>query len=173
MKKFAIFLMCLMFLGVFTGCSANNDVVRIHIRGNSNLDIDQEVKLLVRDKVVDYITPLIADCKDSEDVKEILNNNLSEIEKVADDVLISNGFDYLSSASLNYEYFPTRQYDGEVFDADYYDALILNLGSGSGDNWWCVAYPPLCFVGEVGSGEGVEYKSKILELINNFFGRDV
>lgn len=170
MKKFICFLICLISLTLFTGCDGSNDVVRIHIRGNSNLEIDQEVKLKVRDEVIKYITPLIAECEDSSGVKKVLGDNLSGIESVADKVLFENNFDYVSSASINYEYFPTREYDGEVFPADYYDALILKLGSGEGNNWWCVAYPPLCFVGEVTGGD-VKYKSKILELINNFFGR--
>jgi stage II sporulation protein R len=157
-------------LTLFTSCDVTNDIVRIHIRGNSNLEFDQEVKLKVRDEVVDYISPLIADCKDSVEVKSILRENLNEIENVADNVLINNGFDYTSTASINNEYFPTREYDGEVFPADYYDALILNLGSGEGNNWWCVAYPPLCFVGEVTDGD-VKYKSKLIEMINKYFGR--
>ena len=89
---------------------------------------------------------------------------------IADKTLKENGFEYLSSANINNEYFPSREYDGVVFPADYYDALIVNLGNGSGNNWWCVAYPPLCFVGEDTSEDGVKYKSKILELINKFMG---
>ena len=56
-----------------------------------------------------------------------------------------------------------------MLESGYYDAVVVNLGEGVGDNWWCVAYPPLCFVGEVDGG-GVKYKSKIIELINKFFG---
>ena len=170
MKKILIVLICIMSLSLFSGCKfVNDDVVRIHIRANSNLAIDQEVKLKVRDEVVKVITPLLADCKNSSDVKYVLNENLDVIENIADGVLFENGFQYLAKASLNNEYFPSREYDGEVFDAGYYDALILNLGTGNGDNWWCVAYPPLCFVGNVDGGS-VRYESKLLELINKFFG---
>lgn len=169
MKRLTILLLCLISIFVISGCGVTNDVVRIHIRGNSNSTFDQEIKLKVRDDVVEFITPLLADCKNSSDVKNILKQNLTNIESVADSVLISNGFEYSSSAKINNEYFPTREYDGEVFPADYYDALIINLGSGEGNNWWCVAYPPLCFVGEVDGGS-VKYKSKIVELINKFFG---
>lgn len=171
MKKLIIMFLIIFSCSLFSGCGVSNDVVRIHIRGNSNLDIDQEVKLVVRDEVVDFITPLLASCNDSSEVKEILEENLSSIENIADNVLTKCGFDYKSNASINHEYFPTREYDGEVFPADYYDALILNLGSGEGDNWWCVAYPPLCFVGEVDGSDSVRYESKLIELINKFFGR--
>lgn len=169
MKKFLCLVVCIFSIFCFSGCDVSKDVVRIHIRGNSNLEVDQEVKLKVRDEIINYITPIISECDNSGEVKLVLENNLSNIEIVADEVLSVNGFDYKSSASLNYEYFPTREYDNKVFPADYYDALIINLGSGEGNNWWCVAYPPLCFVGEVDGGD-VKYKSKLIEMINNFFG---
>lgn len=74
-------------------------------------------------------------------------------------------FSYRSKASVREEEFPTRVYEDLTLDAGYYDALILELGSGKGDNWWCVVYPPLCFTG----GEcGYVYKSKILEIIESF-----
>ena len=79
-------------------------------------------------------------------------------------------FDYIANSRVSCEYFPSRNYNGTIFEADYYDALIVNLGSGEGNNWWCVAYPPLCFVGEE-TGGNVVYKSKLLELINKYFGR--
>ena len=151
------------------GCKSPQSVVRIHIRANSNFNDDQEVKLLVRDAVVDFITPLIADCDNSTDVKNMLSENIKEIESVADEVLIDNGFQYVSNAEVRNEFFPSRKYDEKLFPADYYDALIVELGSGEGDNWWCVAYPPLCFVGE-SNGDSVRYQSKIIELINKYFG---
>ena len=173
-------LVCVMVLFVsvvsFFGCKnndSNQDVIRIHIRANSNNQNDQDVKLKVRDNVIDYITPIIANCEDSHDVKITLEYNLENIEEVANNVLMDNGFLYKSTAKICNEYFPTRKYDEKVFPADYYDALILNLGSGVGDNWWCVAYPPLCFVGEDNGGTEIVYKSKILELINKFFGEGV
>ena len=155
---------------VMVGCdnNANNEVVRIHIRANSNSEFDQGVKLKVRDEIVAYITPKIKSCDDSNMVKNILNNHLNDIEKIADDVLKNNGCKYVSSASLDNEYFPSRDYDGLSFPADYYDALIIRLGSGVGDNWWCVAYPPLCFVSN--NTDKVVYKSKLVEIINNMFG---
>lgn len=172
MKKIIVMLILMIGLFGIFGCSASvsNDVVRIHIRANSNDSIDQEIKLIVRDNVIDYITPIIANCKDSNDVKNTLNVHLGDIEKIADRVLIDGGFEYKSKAEIRNEYFPTRNYNGNVFPADYYDALILELGTGRGDNWWCVAYPPLCFVGNDVGGDKVEYRSKLYELISKYFG---
>lgn len=172
MKVVCIILMVIVSI-IFVGCnlSVDEDVVRIHIRANSNSVEDQGVKLKVRDKVVEFITPIIAGCSNSKDVKLCLEKNLNGIENVADDVLSCNGFYYSSNVRINNEYFPSREYNGNVFPADYYDALIIELGSGNGDNWWCVAYPPLCFVGYENETSGnIQYKSKLVELVNKYFG---
>lgn len=174
MKKVIItFFAIMLMVFVVSGCSAssnNNDVVRIHIRANSNDYADQEIKLKVRDRIVSYITPIIAGCDDAENVKIVLESELDNLEYIANNVLASNGYLYTSNARLDYEFFPSRKYEDIVFPADYYDALIIELGLGKGDNWWCVAYPPLCFVGEDISGDEVRYRSKLVELINKYFG---
>lgn len=149
----------------FVGCDADSQVVRIHIRANSNSESDQRIKLSVRDKVVDFIGDIISDCDTSTQVLNVLESNLKGIENIANDVLKENGYTYSSSASIDYEYFPSRDYDGVTFPSDYYNALIVKLGSGTGDNWWCVAYPPLCFVGENTGSNDIKYKSKLLELL--------
>ena len=169
-KLFVIVCVILIGFGLCACSSEKEDVVRIHIRANSNADCDQSVKLHVRDAVIEFITPVIANCENSAEVKRALYGNLHNLEGIANKVLYDNGFSYVSRADIRNEYFPSRSYDGVVFPADYYDALIIELGSGVGDNWWCVAYPPLCFVGEDVDGSSIRYRSKILELINSFWG---
>ena len=167
-KTIVIFVLMFSVSFLFVGCNTVSDeVVRIHIRANSNSEFDQSVKLKVRDVVVEYITPKLDSCNDCQEVKAVLNDNLKNIELVADSVLKENGCNYISSASIDNEYFPSRDYDGISFPADYYDAVIIRLGSGVGDNWWCVAYPPLCFVSN--STDKIEYKSKLVEIIRNSF----
>ena len=172
LKKIFIAFVCVFSVFSFSGCSQSKseNVVRIHIRANSNEAEDQRIKLKVRDNIIDYITPLIASCKDAKEVKNVLKNNLSTFNSVADEVLSENGFDYIANSRITNEYFPTRNYGEKVFEAGYYDALIINLGSGEGNNWWCVAYPPMCFVGEDCGTGNIKYKSKLLELINKFWG---
>ena len=143
------------------------DFFRIHIRANSNLEEDQYVKYLVKDKVVEYLTPYLANCESFDDVENVLSSRLNIIESISDTVLKQNGFTYSTTAKINNEYFPTRSYAGYVLDSGYYDALILEIGEGVGDNWWCVVYPPLCFVDTT---QNVVYKSKFLEIIKKFFG---
>ena len=82
-------------------------------------------------------------------------------------VLAANGFSYVSRAQIRREDFPSRVYEGVTLEAGIYDALIVELGSGEGANWWCVVYPPLCFAGETGAD--VQYRSRIWEIIQGFF----
>lgn len=148
------------------GNSVHEEYLRIHIRANSNDEIDQRVKYLVKEKLVYYLTPVLSECKTKEKAEVELKKRLSDIERIADETLKANGYAYKSKAKIKEELFPTRTYDNLTLESGFYDALIVELGEGQGDNWWCVVYPPLCFVGE---GTGYVYKSKILEIINDFF----
>lgn len=142
-----------------------NAYLRVHIRANSNSEADQAVKYKVRDKVVEFLTPTVAECNTKEEALKKINAVLPQAAAVADGVLRENGYFYGARACLRKEEFPTRVYEDITLPAGEYDALILELGTGAGDNWWCVVYPPLCFAGGT---QNVVYKSKILEIIRNF-----
>lgn len=177
MKKFIIAFVSLVVLIVGVVCVFSNKekvseshYLRIHVRANSNKAEDQRVKYSVKEAVVDYLTPLIAEGASFEQAYNVINIHLGDIENIADKVLLEHGFNYKSTARLNEEYFPTRSYAEYTLENGYYDALILELGTGEGNNWWCVVYPPLCFIGNEGTDvENLTYKSKILEIIKNFF----
>ncbi len=145
--------------------------LRIHIRANSNSNDDQNVKYLVKDAITEYLTPILSNATDKQTAMNLISQNLDEISEVACLVLEENGYTYGAKAVLRSEYFPTRCYDNVVLESGEYDSLIVELGSGTGDNWWCVAYPPLCFVNATDDGtENVVYRSKLLEIIKSFFG---
>ena len=137
--------------------------LRVHIRANSNDEKDQKVKLEIKELIVNYLTPKLQNVPGIDSAKEIIDDNLGEISSIATSYLKEKGFNYGANAKLNNEYFPTRSYQDLTLEDGYYDALIVELGSAKGDNWWCVVYPPLCF-SQTGEGE-VIYKSIIQELI--------
>jgi len=154
-----------------TESTHHSNYLRIHIRANSDSYSDQQVKFEVRNAVVSFLTPLLANSHCIYTAKATVNNNLSEIERVTNSVLRQNNKNYLSNASLVREDFPTRAYfNGLTLPRGIYDAIIINLGTGEGANWWCVAFPPLCFIPVYGSRE-VRYRSRILEIINDFQNR--
>ena len=147
--------------------STNSEYLRIHIRANSNSDIDQSVKYEIKDAVVDALIPILSTCTTKDEASIALKNNFEYIESIADNILEKNNFNYKSNAKLSYEEFPTRTYGDLTLEAGFYDALILEIKKTKGDNWWCVVYPPLCFVN--GSTQVNGFKSRIIEIINNFF----
>ena len=174
MKKICIslFLISIIFLTVITSTSnqvEQKDYLRIHIRANSNSVQDQSVKYKVKEELVKYLTPYIAECNTKEKAQSMLKEQLFAVQEVADSVLEKSGFDYKSNAEIRQEKFPTRKYGQLTLDAGFYDALIIELGSGEGDNWWCVVYPPLCFTGQ---GSAYQYKSKIREIIDDFIKKE-
>ncbi|MDE6104773.1 MAG: stage II sporulation protein R [Clostridia bacterium] len=146
--------------------TVKNDYLRIHVRANSNSQTDQSVKYIVKDEVVKYITPYAAQCTDKQTAMQVISGILAGIEQVCDKVLKEHGFDYTSRASVRQEEFPTRVYGDLTLENGLYDALIIELGSGTGDNWWCVIYPPLCFTSGT---ENIEYRSAIYDIIKKFF----
>ena len=175
MKKFCIVFVVLIIIIATVVCAtamqpaqAENEYLRIHVRANSNDQVDQDVKYKVKDEVVKFITPYAAQCVDKETAMELISSILDEIEDVCDRVLRQNGFTYTSKASVRSEEFPTRVYGELTLEAGVYDALIIELGSGKGDNWWCVIYPPLCFTS--GTAD-VKYRSAIYDIVRKFFNK--
>lgn len=173
MKRFfTIFFLCIIFFVlIFAGREDDNkyykEYLRIHIRANSNFTCDQDVKYQIKDSVVDFLTPIISSCETKKDFEKKLKENLINIECISNNILAQNSFDYKSHARIDNEYFPTRSYDSLTLENGYYDALIIDLGDAKGDNWWCVVYPPLCFLS---SNSNYIYKSRIAEIIKKYFG---
>ncbi len=119
-------------------------LIRLHVIANSDSDADQELKLKVRDKILEYVSDLTKDCEGIYDVKCLVLDNLYELQNIANMVIAENGFEYTSRAELSEVYFPTRVYDTFSLPAGDYNALRIHLGRGEGRNWWCVLFPPLC-----------------------------
>lgn len=148
---------------IFFACTDNNiydgQLLRLHVRANSNSDEDQAVKLIVRDAIGEYIADNI-DKTSFDDAYAQVGDNLDELAGIATRTLAAQGYAYAAKAKLVNEYFPSRMYGNTVVPDGYYDALIVELGEGAGDNWWCVIYPPLCY------GDEFEYKSFFAELFS-------
>lgn len=151
--------------------SGSNEFVRIHIVANSTSESDADIKYQIKEKFIEYLTPIISKVGSKKDVIDVLENNKSNLEMIANSLLLKNGFIYTATVNINNEYCPDRVYNDCHIKSGYYDALVCTLGNGQGDNWWCVLYPPLCFVNTkyVSSAKGYVYKSKLLEIINKYF----
>lgn len=140
--------------------------LRIHIRANSNSYADQSVKYKVKDAVVEELIPLVSEIESFEEAKKVIEANFGFIESVADRVLEENDFTYKTHAKIDNEYFPTRAYEDVTLEEGNYDALILELGSGEGNNWWCIVFPAFCFT-KTKNSDNIVYISRIWEIIKS------
>ena len=128
-----------------------NSVFRLHVIANSDSYEDQNLKYIVRDKVLEYINTISSDAASKEEVIALANENIDKIQKIAEDTIYENGYNYPVTLSIGNFAFPTKTYGDISFPAGFYDALKIEIGEAKGQNWWCVMFPPLCFV-DVTSG---------------------
>lgn len=124
-----------------------DEAIRLRILANSDSDKDQQLKYMVRDQVNAEITSWVRNITDINQARELIESRIPEIENVVEDVLIEKGEarDYSVAYGKNVE-FPTRQYGPYVYPEGEYEAVLITLGEGKGANWWCVLFPPLCFL---------------------------
>ena len=134
----------------------SQELLRMHILANSNNELDQNVKIEIRDFVLDYV-----DKKDLKTKKDVINN-VCDIESEINSYLFENKIGYRARVTIGYSPFLTKEYNDIAIPKGVYNSLKIILGKGEGENWWCVAYPPLCFTEAVSgkiSDEG-EYELK-------------
>lgn len=140
-----------------------DNAIRIRILANSNSDEDQNKKLVVKGEVEPYLNGLLSNTKSYKDAKNIIKNNMDNIKEVIKNV---NSEEF--NVNFGKNYFPKKEFKGVVYHEGYYDSLLITLGNGLGDNWWCVLFPPLCLVDSMNSSK-FEYKSFVGELISKYF----
>lgn len=121
-------------------------IIRFHVLANSDDVKDQELKLMVKENVVEYITPFLENSQSTEESREILISLTDEIIKIAEKTIETEGYDYSVTAGLKDTYFPTKAYGDIVLPPGMYEAYEIEIGESKGANWWCILYPPLCFV---------------------------
>ncbi|OPA75733.1 stage II sporulation protein R [Paenibacillus selenitireducens] len=131
--------------------------IRLRILANSDSDFDQKVKREIRDKVVDQVNTWVAALEDPQSLEQArakIKKHLSDIETLVGDELAARNQKYSYKVELGVVPFPTKMYGDQVYPAGNYEALRITLGKGEGQNWWCVLFPPLCFI-DAGTGEAV------------------
>ncbi len=124
----------------------SEQVLRLHVIANSDSAEDQKVKLMVRDAIVDLFTSDLSQMNGITQALEYAKNKIDLIQKTADEILKREGFNYRSRIEISQSRFPEKVYGDIIFPAGIYTAVRVTLGEGTGQNWWCVLYPPLCFL---------------------------
>lgn len=121
-------------------------IIRFHVRANSDSDEDQELKLMVKDAVVSYLSEEMKAAGSKDDSAAYIKAHIEEIEAIALEVIKEQGYSYTVNAYITTEYFPTKSYGDVTIPCGEYDAFRIDIGENAGNNWWCILYPPLCFV---------------------------
>ncbi|NDO47313.1 stage II sporulation protein R [Clostridium sp. MD294] len=134
-------------------------VIRFHVLANSDAENDQNLKLAVRDAILQQLGEELEKYHDKEETKKYLKNNMDRIKNIALQEITRQGYDYDVKVSLENTVFPLKKYGELSFPAGMYEALRVEIGEAKGKNWWCVVYPPLCYV-DVACSEVTE-ESKI------------
>lgn len=165
-KRAALALMTAMMLFI-SACTPTP--LRFHVMANSDSKADQQVKLEVRDAVLELTKNGILQCENERQAREYIEKNLEIIVATANDTLEKYGFDYEAHASVGIDHFPDREYQGVCYPEGDYEALRIVLGKGEGHNWWCVMFPPLCISELEADGDEVQYTSFFAELFANMF----
>lgn len=145
-----------------------DDAIRIRVIPNSNEEYDQKIKTNVKDELSVEMYNLLKDAKTSQNAREIIEQNLEEIKTSVSKTLEKENYNKDFKVNFGYNYFPEKKYKGVTYEEGYYESLLVTLGEGKGDNWWCVLFPPLCLVEADESQKDVEYKSIIKELLDKY-----
>lgn len=124
----------------------SHKIIRFHVIANSDSDADQALKLKVKEAVVNYTSELLCNSKSISETEDLLSAHTTDIISIANSVITENGYDYPVTAEITDTYFPTKSYGSYTFPPGTYRAFQIKIGEAKGKNWWCVLYPPLCFI---------------------------
>ncbi|MEE1442150.1 MAG: stage II sporulation protein R [Blautia sp.] len=141
------------------------EVFRLHVIANSDTEKDQELKLKVKTRIVEYLKEILGEDAGLDATKEGVLTHLTEIEQEAEKLIQEQGFDYSVKAVVEKTYFPEKTYGDCTFPAGEYEALNVKIGKAKGKNWWCVLYPSLCFLDDTYGIVEEEKKEDLKEVL--------
>mgnify|MGYP000903925809 CR=1 FL=1 len=155
------------------------DLIRLHVVANSNSPKDQDLKLAVRDAILQEAKTILGEIGDKERAYNLLKDHEQNLHKSAQEVVLAQGFDYPVEIKMGYFAFPHRDYGSLSLPEGWYDAVRVEIGEARGENWWCVLFPPLCLadlegaeknlvkVDQTGSsGHKLVFRSKLWEHVS-------
>lgn len=175
MKK--VFIISLVLLGIATVNTRSNQVlipkqaIRFRVIANSNQKSDQDIKLLVRNKIQTELYNDVVNTKNIKEARNIVKRNLNKYDTTVKIALTENKINQDYTINYGTNYFPEKTYKGVVYPEGNYESLVVTLGNGIGENWWCVLFPPLCLLEaeETEEKTTVEYHSFIKDILDKYF----
>lgn len=178
MKKIMVLLITILALfTIFNKYEAKEDIIpeeaiRFRVIANSNSIYDQNIKLQLKNEIQNQILLLLKDTDNIEDSRKIIRENLNYINNTVDKKLKELGYKKKFTINYGYNKFPKKEYKGISYKEGLYESLVITLGEGQGDNWWCVLFPPLCLLeADETNVEDAEYTFMVKEIINKFINK--
>lgn len=147
--------------------SLSQEVIRFHVVANSDTTEDQLLKQHVRDEVIEFMEPIIKECHSVENTKYAIQGALPTIKQIAEDVVKEYGKSYPIYVALDKANFPTKAYGDIILPSGEYEACRIVIGEGKGENWWCVMYPPLCYLDAASGVVPLEGKEQLEQQLSN------
>lgn len=144
-----------------------DDAIRIRVVANSNTEYDQSIKIKVKELLEIKMYNLLKNVRGVDNARTTIKDSLSDIDSDINKLLINEQYDLGYDIKFGQNYFPEKTYKGVKYEEGYYESLVVTLGKGEGENWWCVLFPPLCLI-EAEESEEVEYKFFVQELIDKY-----
>jgi len=141
------------------------EVIRFHVRANSNSKEDQQLKMGVKEEVILYLKNILADSESIDETRKIMTEHIDVLETIAKNYIMEHGCDYDVQIKLDKEYFPVKTYGDVTFPKGIYEALVIEIGAAKGNNWWCVIYPSLCFIDAAYSYVPEESKEQLKDVL--------
>lgn len=170
MKNFLISILIIfgMFFLIKDDIVIPKESIRFRVIANSNSEYDQNIKMQVKDTVEKEIFTLLNNTSTLDMTRKLIKNNLNNIDTIVNNKLEENNYNHTYSINYGMNYFPEKIYKGVTYDSGEYESLVITLGDGKGDNWWCVLFPPFCLI-EADESSEVEYKWMVKEILNKYF----
>ncbi len=173
MKKILI-LISLIIISLSSYKSFNEEIVipdeaiRFRVVAKSNDEKDQEIKLKVKDNLQKKLNDLLKNSSSIEETRKLLKANQNEFSLIVKNTLLVNKDDDMYKVKYGLNYFPEKKYKGIIYKEGYYESLVVTIGEGQGENWWCVLFPPFCLLDEKNKTE-VEYHFYIKDMLEKYF----
>ncbi len=142
-----------------------HEIIRFHVIANSDRPEDQQLKLLVKNELVKELSPKLKSISNISEGRAVIEAELPSIQDLAEEMIAAQGYHYPVTVSLGPVYFPMKQYGDYTFPPGNYEALRVQIGEAAGKNWWCVMFPPLCFVDETYSIVDTEAENQLKYLL--------
>lgn len=142
--------------------------IRLRVIPNSNTSLDQNMKNQVKKYLEQDTYKKLENINNINDARKIINNNLDNIDKSINNIFKKNNYNMDYNINFSYNYFPEKEYKQVKYKEGYYESIVITIGDGKGDNWWCVLFPNLCLV-DLENNEQIEYKSWVAENLNKIF----